>query len=142
MANKTTDQIVAELADREGIRDIVVRYYDAVWRNDPAGIVDLFAENGTMTIKGGSFDGRRAMGRDALTEFYRQGLSVVSPRPYLHNHVIDLMGSGRASGRCYMELRSERDFDWIGAVIYEDEYIKVGDHWKFLSRTATAVYGA
>ena len=40
MANKTTDQIVAELADREGIRDIVVRYYDAVWREDVHGIVD------------------------------------------------------------------------------------------------------
>jgi hypothetical protein len=26
-----------------------------------------------------------------------------------------------------MELRSGRDFNWIGAVIYDDEYIKVGE---------------
>jgi hypothetical protein len=30
---------------------------------------------------------------------------------------------------------------WIGAVIYEDEYVRVGDQWKFHARTATAVHG-
>ncbi len=141
MANKTTDQIVAELADREGIRDIVVRYYDAVWREDVHGIVDLFAENGSLMIKGGTFSGQHATGRAALLKLYQEGLSAMSPRPYLHNHVIDLKGNGRASGRCYMELRSGRDFNWIGAVIYEDEYVKGGDQWKFQTRTATTVHG-
>jgi hypothetical protein len=141
MANKTTDQIVAELADREGIRDIVVRYYDAVWREDVAGIVDLFAENGSFRMKGGTFSGQQATGRAALLKLYQEGLSAMSPRPYLHNHVIDLTGNGWATGRCYIELRSGRDFNWIGAAIYEDEYVKVGDQWKFQTRTATAVHG-
>lgn len=141
MANKTTDQIVAELADREGIRDIVLRYYDAVWREDVHGIVALFAENGSLMIKGGTFSGQQATGRVALLKLYQEGLSAMSPRPYLHNHVIDLKGNGRASGRCYLELRGGRDFNWIGAAIYEDEYVKVGDQWKFQTRAATAVHG-
>src|SRR5260370_12122358 len=131
MANKTTDEIVAELADRESIRDIVVRYYDAVWREDAPGIVDLFAENGSLIIKGGTFSGQQATGRAALLKLYHEGLSAMSPRPYLHNHVIDLKGNGRASGRCYMELRSGRDFNWIGAGIDDDAYGKVGDQRKF-----------
>src|ERR1700730_9507426 len=141
MADKTTDQIVAELSDRDAIRDIVVRYYDAVWREDVPGIVDLFAENGSFRMIGGTFSGKQATGRAALLKLYQEGLSAVSPRPYLHNHVIDFKGNGRASGRCYIELRSGRDFKWIGAAIYEDECVKVGDQWKFQIRTATAVHG-
>src|ERR1700687_2489585 len=126
MAKKTTDQIVTDLADREGIRDIVVRYYDAVWREDVPGIVDLFAENGSVMMKGGTFSGQRqATGRASLLKLYQEGLSALSPRPYLHNHVIDLKGNGRASGRCYIELRSGSDFNWLGAVTSEDEYGQV-----------------
>jgi predicted metalloprotease len=65
-----------------------------------------------------------------LLKLYQEGLSALSPRPYLHNHVIDLKGNGRTNGRCYMELRSGRHFNWIGGVIFEDEYIKVGDQWE------------
>jgi hypothetical protein len=99
MGNNTTDQLVAELADRDAIRDIVARYYDAVWREDVAVIVDLFTENGSFNMRGGTFSGRQATGRTALLDLYREGLSALSPRPYMHNHVIDLNGNGRASGR-------------------------------------------
>jgi len=43
---KSIDQIVTELADREAIRELPLRYCDCVWRGDMTGIVDLFAADG------------------------------------------------------------------------------------------------
>src|ERR1700691_1867430 len=103
---KTTEQIVTELADREGIRELPLKYCDCVWRNDMTGIVDLFASDGEFVTKGFKRE-HRATGREGLLKLdggLPQGER--SPRPYIHNHVIDLAGAGRATGRCYVELRN------------------------------------
>ena len=83
-----------------------------------------------------------ASGRDALLKLYG-GLTQgeLTPRPYIHNHVIDLQGNGRATGRCYVELRNlKKDMEWVGSGYYEDEYAKTGDEWKFKSRTFRTAY--
>ena len=49
---KNNDELLSELLDREAIRELPVRYCDCVWRNDMAGIVKLFAEDGSFTVKG------------------------------------------------------------------------------------------
>jgi SnoaL-like domain len=136
---KTTDELVIELADREAIRELPVRYCDCVWRGDVEGIVDLFADDGNFTVLG-----RRAesstTGRANLLKSYREGLTSLSPRPYIHNHVVELKGANSASGRCYVELRTAADnMNWIGTGYYHDEYVKVGNQWKFQSRRFTAV---
>src|ERR1700676_1295247 len=48
---KTVEETLAELIDREEIRDLPVRYCDCVWRGDVAGIADLFAAAGWFTVK-------------------------------------------------------------------------------------------
>ena len=71
---------------------------------------------------------------------YEQALGETSPRPYIHNHVVNLQGKTKATGRCYVELRSAaRDMEWIGTGFYDDEYIKVGDQWKFASRRFASI---
>lgn len=138
-AMKTVEETLAELVDREEIRDLPVRYCDCVWRNDVAGIVDLFAADGSFTVK--THDGETVhKGREALIKTYTEGLRDLKPRPYIHNHVVELGYYGRATGRCYLDLRSEkRNMEWIGSGHYLDEYVKVGDHWKFASRYFTAI---
>ena len=38
------------------------------------------------------------------------------------------------------ELRSAaRDMEWIGTGFYDNEYMKVGDQWKFASRRFTSI---
>jgi hypothetical protein len=37
---------------------------------------------------------------------YEGALAAAQPRPFIHNHVVDLKGPGIASGRRYVELRS------------------------------------
>jgi hypothetical protein len=136
---KTVEETLAELIDREEIRDLPVRYCDCVWRNDVAGIVDLFAADGSFTVK--TPNGETVhKGREALIKTYTEALRDQKPRPYIHNHVVELGYYGRATGRCYLDLRSEkRNMEWIGSGHYLDEYVKVGDHWKFASRYFTAI---
>jgi hypothetical protein len=134
---KALEGLVMGLADREAIRDLPVRYCDCVWRADIDGIVDLFTEDGSFTAPR---SGREIVtqGRHALHKMYSEGPGFV-PRPYVHNHVVFLQGKGRATGRCYTEIRAaDRNMEWIGSVWYADEYAKVGDSWKFASRHVTA----
>ena len=136
---KTVEETLAELIDREQIRDLPVRYCDCVWRGDVAGIVDLFTADGSFTVK--TPNGETVnKGREALLKTYTEGLRDLKPRPYIHNHVVELGYYGRATGRCYLDLRSEkRNMEWIGSGHYLDEYVKVGDRWKFASRHFTAI---
>jgi len=48
---KTIDELVRELADREAIRDLPIRYCDCISRNGLADIVSLFTEDGSFVVK-------------------------------------------------------------------------------------------
>ena len=138
---KSIEQTVLELANLEAIRELPLRYCDCVWRNDVTGIVDLFANDGAFITKGRKRE-HRAEGREALLKLYG-GLTSgdITPRPYIHNHVVELKGDGDASGRCYVEIRdAKKNFQWGGSGFYEDTYVKLGDGWKFKSRTFQAAH--
>jgi len=139
MASKTLEQTVAELSDIESIRELPQRYCDCVWRSDVEGIIKLFAEDGTFKVTGVGRD-RTATGRADLIKAYTHDLTAIKPRPYIHNHVIELKGNGKASGRCYVEVRdADKNFDLLGTGYYNDEYVKIGDQWKFQVRDAHLV---
>jgi len=134
----TLDQQVRELLAREAIRELPNRYCDCVWRGDAAGIAELFARDGSFTaiVEQGA---RTIRGRAELAAFFAAALDM-QPRPYIHNHVVELVAEGLATGRCYLDLRSARQqMSWIGAGYYEDEYIATTDGWKIQSRRFHAV---
>jgi hypothetical protein len=135
-----SSQATRELLDREAIRELVVCYYDAVWRDDVETIVDLFAETGGIYVLNGPLGGQDVCGHEQLRTFYRAGISTMSPRPFGHNHLVELRDEAHASGRSYVELRNSKDYSWISAVVYTDEYVKVGSSWKFLKRRAEMKY--
>jgi len=127
---------VRALADAEAIRDLGRRYAHFVWQRDAAGAVGLFADDGEMDI------GDRSVirGRKALLEAYDAMFGASEFHPMLHNHVVDLDGD-RATGTCYLDLRAVVDGkDMAGAGYYQDRYVRVGDAWKFQSRTLTMCY--
>jgi hypothetical protein len=129
-------QSVMDMVDREAIRNIVVAYYDAIWRNDIEAVVQLFSLDGTIEVSNGLLAGKAPVGHEQLRDFYTDGVKVMTPRPFGHNHVVELLDKSRATGRSYVELRSSIDFTWVAAVIYSDEYIKIGEKWKLQSRRA------
>ena len=135
---KTTDELVAEMLDREALRDLPARYCDCVWRADIEALVQLFTEDGAFVIK--TVEGEtRVQGRAALSDFYRLGLRH-QQRPLIHNVVVELKPKGRASGRCYVDLRSARhNMELMGVGHYADEYRKVRGKWLFETRCFNAV---
>ena len=124
---------VQELLDREAIRDLPKRYCHCVWQKDVDGMVDLFTEDGSIGMRG---DGQPPpKGREKLRSLYKRVFEGIGPRPFIHNHVVELMGPNRARGTCYVEIRAvDKGDSIVGAGYYDDEYQKVGDEWKFLSR--------
>jgi hypothetical protein len=136
---KTTDELIVEMADREAIRDIPVRYCDHVWQGNLEGMLDLFAEDGAFIVPGRERE-VVSRGRDELRKMYQRAIGDLTPRPYIHNHVVNLQGKTKATGRCYVELRSAaRQMEWIATGYYDDEYVKVGENWKFASRRFTSI---
>jgi hypothetical protein len=126
------------LLDREAIRDLPLRYCDRVWQNDIAGLVKLFAREGefAMVVEGKTTS---AVGHANLRKIYRQGLAI-GPRPFIHNHVIEVVAPDRATGRCYLDLRSiKQQMEFIGAGYYNDDYVKLRGEWKFARRVFTAL---
>ena len=136
MATKSTETLVQEVIDREAIRTLPLRYCDCVWQKDLDGYVNLFTEDGAMSTNDPSLP--RAQGREGLRKMIGEGLDAMRPRPFIHNHVIELLGSDRAKGRCYVEVRLVRDGKkCLMTGWYNDEYAKVGEEWKFKSRQIT-----
>lgn len=134
---KTTEQLVRELADREAIRDLPVRYCDYLCRNDVKGCLSLFTDDGTFFAKDPENE-VTARGRTELKKMFENAIREVHPRHFIHTHVINLRSGQSATGRCYVELRSAKvGLEWIGSGYYEDEYVKVGEDWKFASRRLT-----
>jgi ketosteroid isomerase-like protein len=133
MTAKSTETLLQEVIDREAIRTLSVRYCHYVWQKDLDGYVNLFTEDGDMSTNDPSLP--RAQGRAALHTMIGEGLDTMKPRPFIHNHVIELQGSDKATGTCYIEARLLRDGKkWAMSGWYNNEYAKVGGEWKFKSR--------
>jgi hypothetical protein len=131
-------QTLQDLLDREAIRDLPLRYCDCVWRDDIAALVALFARDGEFVIRIGDQE-TSAKGHAGLLDFYAQGLGI-TPRPFIHNHVIEFEGGRKATGRCYLDLRSGKEnMQFMGAGHYADTYVKEKGEWKFQRRYFTAL---
>ena len=136
MAAKSTKAALQEVIDREEIRNLPVRYCHTVWQKDLDGYVNLFTEDGSMSTNDPSLP--QAQGHEALRKMIGEGLDTMKPRPFIHNHVVELLGPDRATGTCYIEVKLFRDGKKCAmSGWYNDEYAKVGGEWKFKSRQIT-----
>ncbi len=135
---KNANNLLKDLLDREAIRELPARYCDCVWRNDIPALIKLFAPDGRFSMATAA-QTYVAQGHAELLDFYARGLAM-TPRPYIHNQVVELGKKGHAVGRCVLELRSaKRDMEWLGAGYYLDHYVKLKGVWKFASREFTAL---
>ncbi|MEQ8233907.1 MAG: nuclear transport factor 2 family protein [Gammaproteobacteria bacterium] len=134
----TTEKQLAELLAREAIRELPLRYCDCVWRDDVDGLADLFTTDASFV----TVIGERTVtvsGRDNIRAMFATALDI-RPRPYIHNHVFEIVADGFASGRAYLDLRSARNnMEFLGAGYYEDEYMATPDGWKFHRRKFVAL---
>jgi ketosteroid isomerase-like protein len=136
---KPTEDLVRELVDREAIRDLSNRYCDCLYRNDLDGLVSLFTQNATFLVK--DYESEVVTrGRAKLKKMFARLVSDVNPKPLIHALVVELRSENTATGRCYVELRSDKvQVEGVGSGYYEDEYAKIGAEWKFASRRLFAM---
>ncbi|MGE0521131.1 MAG: nuclear transport factor 2 family protein [Candidatus Binatia bacterium] len=135
---ETRDRLLAELLDREAIRNLAIRYADRVWQNDVDGVVALFTNDGEF-IFSGSTELLQVKGRENLTVFFERGFERLGrPLPFVHNHLVEMTDADHATGTASLEVRSgQRELQLVAVGSYRDEYEKVGGEWKFKRRTAT-----
>lgn len=134
---KTTDELVRELLDREAIRDLPVLYCDCLRRRDVDGLLGLFTDDATFVMKGIEVQAV-SRGRAEIRRMHEKALAETNPRLFVHTQIVNLLGVDRATGRCSVEVRNMTvTMESLGLGYFEDEYAKVGDQWKFVSRYHT-----
>lgn len=131
---KTTETLVRELADLQAIRDLPVHYCDCLSRKDINGLLALFTEDATFVVKGRETEAI-SRGRAEIRKMHEKALAETTPSLFVHTQLINLLGTDRATSRCCVEVRNLRvTMEWLGVGYFEDEYVKLGEGWKFAAR--------
>jgi hypothetical protein len=140
--NKTLEQKVQELVDREEIRELISTYAHRVAHG--VSLVDLFTEDGVWTIRRAP-DGpiEEVSGLETLKEHFQdRPREAEHPLPMIHNYIISIHGD-EAAGINSNELRiSENGESIIASGYYEDRYRRVNGRWKFARRDTTFFHWA
>jgi len=136
MAAKSSETALQEVIDREAIRNLPLQYCHCVWQKDLDGYANLFTEDGSFSTDDPTLP--KGQGRAALKSLISGALETMKPRPFIHNHVVELLGPDKAKGTCYVEVRLLKDGKkCLMSGWYNDEYAKVNGEWKFKSRQIT-----
>ena len=125
-----TESRMQMIEDREAIRDLLARYCYLIAAGDVDGVIELYTLDCVVDVRGNRFEGARG-----LQDLYADSLQV-SPKPYIHNHLIDEISADSARGRCVLEIRQIRaGKPETAGGCYEDRYLKQDGRWKFHHRT-------
>ena len=136
MANTSLEAQMQAVIDREAIRNLPLQYCHCVWQKDLDGYANLFTEDGSFGTDDPSLP--KGQGREKLRSMISGALDQMGPRPFIHNHVIELTGPDSAKGTCYVEVHMLKEGKkWEMRGWYNDDYAKVNGEWKFKSRQIT-----
>lgn len=135
---KSREQLLDDLLDREGIRQLPIRFAKGAWTTNGSLEADQFAEQGSFGVEGRP---GYCKGRENLRKALHDHILDVTPRPIIHDHLIELGPGGRARGRCYNEVRTfQHGMRLMGVGWYDEEYVKEKGEWKYFSRTVKWLY--
>lgn len=118
------------LEDIEAIKKLKARYCLTVDQRDEEGFVSLFTEDAVWD--GGRFG--HYEGREAIRKFFRAIPDVLTfAVHYVMNPIIKVHGD-RATGQWYLlepcTMVEGNQAVW-GTARYEEEYVRVGNEWRF-----------
>ena len=143
---KELEAKVAELYDREALRDLRYRYHECINEAQTAEIPELFTEDGELDFAHlGKAKGREqieeffsGLGRDRSAPDSHRGLYRV--RQFIHNHVLKINGDS-ASGYAYLEAKPVYNGEsYVVAARYNDEYVKREGRWRFSKMSLTPFF--
>lgn len=126
----TLAERIERLEAKDEIRELTARYCHAVVDGDVEAIVELFCGDGTFRMRKFA-----ATGDEELREMYAGGIGGKTHKPFIQNHVIDLVSPTEATGRCSVEIRVFQDDEALTAAgHYLDAYRKENGRWRFAER--------
>jgi hypothetical protein len=138
--DRTIEQKLQEIADREEIRELVSRYALGIARGAP--VYELFTEDAFFIDRIPGRPVRELRSFEAIKALYDGVPRSDPPLPMIHNHIIDVRGD-EAAGLCSVEIRWVEDGESvISSGYYEDSYRKVNGRWKFAGRDVTFFHWA
>ncbi len=125
----------SEINDLHEIRDLALRYAQAVDRRDAELLGDVFMEDGLLDGSGYRTHGRDKIMKIApmMAKRYEATMHTV------HNHRIELNGD-EATGEVYAmshHLTKQEDgslADWVMMMRYHDSYVRDSGRWLFAHR--------
>jgi ketosteroid isomerase-like protein len=125
----------------DGPRELVHDYADAVSRQDPDGVAALFTADGVWHVGGYGEPRGRTEIADFLAGLLEQWEVIVHALASGNVHV-DPADPRRATGRWYITEFGRRTdgTDVLYAGVYDDEYVRGPDRWRFARRTYTSLY--
>jgi SnoaL-like domain len=134
--NKSLNQQVQELADREEIRELISRYAHCVAHG--VSVSHLFTDDGEYIVRIPGRPAHESRGREQLVQqFARLETGPEHPLPMIHNYLLDISGDS-ASGMCSNEVRiNENGSSIIGSGYYQDKLRRENGRWRFVAREAT-----
>jgi len=123
---------LAELVDREKIREVVHRYCFAVDRGTLDQVMALFDDQCDLEL----VPGKRYTGRDAVHKWYDQYMRTRMGvlRHLIHNQVIELNGDEAASKSYFDAVGDLKGESIVVAGFYEDRLRKHGAEWRFVEK--------
>jgi hypothetical protein len=129
--------LVQELADREAIHQLVVRYALAVDSRDIDTLVSLYDDEASA--------GRYGQGPTGMEAFFRTALKGFRTSVhFVGNHVVDFTAADRATGVVYCSAEHEMvdPPHWLNLTFqYWDDYVKrTNGRWYFRDRAVKAWY--
>ncbi len=130
---------IAEITDREQIRELTHQYCFALDGGDLRELAGLFAESARLIIEYPERPVRQFEGRQAIYEFYRgfyQRVEIL--RHKVKNQIIELRGD-QAVSRCYWDSINSAA-NTLSAGHYFDTLRRYGQGWKFEERLARVAY--
>lgn len=122
---------IGSLEDRMAIRDLYGLYADASARNNAAGWLDTWAENGRW--KSHIFD---CTGKEALKQQHATIMAMFDDLAFLSEvGAIEVDGDkaiGRSIAREIGRMKDGKLFKLVGR--YDDQLVRVGGRWLFAYR--------
>lgn len=120
-----------------GIRQLIARYSDAVWRQDMDSFADCWSPQGEWRMVGAAMVGHEAIvagARASMADFATAWQTT-------HNIVIEPAGA-TARGRLYVEeyITAKDGSALFSRGIYHDDYVLEGGEWRFARRHYDLVY--
>jgi hypothetical protein len=117
----------------EAIKRLKYKYMRCIDTKNWKEMAECFTEDATCAYDSGRFS---FQGRDQILGFLdgAMGRPTLISMHHVHHPEIELTSGSTATGRWYLEdylIDTQHGTGLHGAAFYRDEYVKVGDEWKF-----------